>query len=266
MNRRRLPACILTIAGSDSGAGAGLQADARTIHALGGFAATVVTAVTAQNTRGVAAWQAVPPGLIRAQLRAVLQDLPIAAIKTGLLPGPAAIRIIAAELKRRPGIALVVDPVIGSTSGTRFLSPGGVRALERWLFPLASLVTPNWPEAAALSGMPVRSEGEARDAARELAARHGCAFLVKGGHGRGRMSRDILAAGRKTRIFSGRRVATRNTHGTGCVLSASIAAGLGSGRSLEAAVAGARRFLADGLGRGRREDWGGAGPAFSGRA
>lgn len=263
MNSRRPPACILTIAGSDSGGGAGLQADARTIQASGGYAATVVTAITAQNTRGIAAWQAVSPRLLRAQLKAVLDDLPLAAIKTGLLPGPATIRAVAAELRRRKGIPLVVDPVMGSTSGTRFLSAAGLRTLQKELFPLATLVTPNWPEAAALAGMTVATDRQAEAAARELAAAHGCAFLVKGGHGRSRTCRDVLATPNgKVRWFSGPRIATRNTHGTGCVLSAAIAGELGRGRPLAAAIARARWQLASGLRLGRGQHWGGAGPAL----
>jgi hydroxymethylpyrimidine/phosphomethylpyrimidine kinase len=265
MNRRRLPACILTIAGSDSGAGAGLQADARTIQALGGYAATVVTAITAQNTRGIAAWQPVSPRLLRAQLKAVLDDLPIAAIKTGLLPGPAAIRAVAAELRRWKRIPLVVDPVMGSTSGTRFLSAAGLRSLQKELFPLATVVTPNWPEAQSLSGLPVHSDAQAAEAARSLATAHGCAFLVKGGHGRGRICRDVLATpDGKVRWFSGPRIATRNTHGTGCVLSAAVAAELVNSRSLAAAVGCARRLLGRGLRRGRLARWSGRGPAFAG--
>ena len=263
-NRPRLP-CVLTIAGSDSGAGAGLQADLRTIQALGGYAATAVTAVTAQNTRGVARWQAVAPGLIAAQIRAVREDLPVAAMKTGLLPGAGAVRAIARELTRHPRRPLVVDPVIGSTSGTRFLPAAGLRALRRELLPLATLVTPNWPEAAALTGRPVRTETEAAAAAAVLARECGCAVLVKGGHGRGRTCCDCLAMpdGRVRRYF-GARIATRNTHGTGCVLSAAIAAGLARGRTLEAAVGESIRFLRRSLRSGRRARWGrGAGPAFA---
>ena len=258
------PVGVLTIAGSDSGAGAGLQADARTIQALGGYALTVVTAVTAQNKRGVAAWQPVPSPLIAAQIRAVLSDFDVAAIKTGLLPGAGAVRAIAKELRRHPRRPLVIDPVIGSTSGTRFLSRAGLLALRRELLPLATLVTPNLPEAEALSGRRVRTDAEAEAAARQLAAEFGCAVLVKGGHAPGRVCRDCLvtAAGR-VRWFASPRVATRNTHGTGCVLSAAIASGLARGRPLEAAIGEARGFLCRSLQRNRRVKWGrGSGPAF----
>jgi hydroxymethylpyrimidine/phosphomethylpyrimidine kinase len=258
--------CVLTIAGSDSGAGAGIQADARTVQALGGYATTVITAVTAQNTQGVIAWRAVPPAVIAAQIAAVLADLPIAAIKTGLLPGAAAVRAIAAQLRRHPRRPLVIDSVLGSTSGTRFLSPAGVRALKDQLLPRATIVTPNWPEAAALTGRPVRDFTDAEAAGRSLAEEYGCAVLVKGGHAPGGRCRDCLvtAAGR-VRWFESPRVATRNTHGTGCVLSAAIALGLARGESIGRAVARAHAFLQRGLRAGRRVRWGrGAGPAFAG--
>jgi hydroxymethylpyrimidine/phosphomethylpyrimidine kinase len=258
------PPCVLTIAGSDSGAGAGIQADARTIQALGGHAVTAITAVTAQSGRGVRAWQAVAPRLIAAQVTAVLEGFPVAAIKTGLLPGPAAIRAIAAVLRRHPRLPLVIDPVMGSTSGTRFLSPAAWRELRRSLFPLAALLTPNRPEAEALAGRRLRTGADVAAAARRLAAEAGCAVLIKGGHAPGRLCRDCLAtpAGR-VRWYQGPRVATRNTHGTGCVLSAAIAAELARGRRLEVAVGRARAFLLGALRRNRRLRWGrGAGPVL----
>ena len=260
------PPCVLTIAGSDSGAGAGVQADARTIHALGGYALTAITAVTAQNTRGVQRWSPVASALLSAQLESVLGDFPVAAIKTGLLPGAAAVRVVAAALARHPGLPLVIDPVIGSTSGTRFLSTAALRTLQREQLPRATLVTPNWPEAAALSGRPVRTFAEAARAGRELAAHCGCAVLVKGGHGPGPACRDcLISPDGDVQWFSARRVATRHTHGTGCVLSAAIAAELARGRTLRAAVKNARAFLHRALRAGRGVSWGdGAGPAFSG--
>lgn len=260
------PRCVLTIAGSDSGAGAGVQADARAIHALGGYALTAITAITAQNTLGVQQWSPVASGLLAAQLGCVFEDFPVAAIKTGLLPGTALIRVVAAALARHPRVPLVVDPVIGSTTGTRFLSGAGVGTLKRELLPLAALVTPNWPEAAALSGHPVRTLAEAERAGCELAAQCGCAVLVKGGHGPGPTCRDclILADG-DVHWFAARRIVTRNTHGTGCVLSAAIAAELARGRKLEVAVGTARGFLQRALLAGRFVRWGrGAGSAFPG--
>ena len=277
--KRRAPAApppvVLTIAGSDSGAGAGIQADSRAIHALGGFACTAITALTAQNTLGVTAWRPTPPALLAAQIDAVLSDLPVAALKTGLLPGAPAIRAVATALARHPRrLPLVIDPVIGSTSGTRFLDAAGLRALRRHLFPLATLITPNWPEAAALTGLPVTTLAEAEQAARALARSADCAVLLKGGHSPDRARCvDLLVlpspAGRpaplRLRRFSAPRLATPNTHGTGCTLSAAIAAGLARGLALPAAVSRARALLRRGLFSHRSTRLGsGRGPAFFG--
>jgi hydroxymethylpyrimidine/phosphomethylpyrimidine kinase len=237
-NSGTTPICVLTIAGSDSSAGAGIQADARTIQALGGYALTAVTAVTAQNTRGVVVWRKVPAGLIAAQIEAVLKDFPVAAIKTGLLPGADAVRAVAKALKRHARIPLVIDPI----------------------------VTPNWLEAAELSGKKVLTDVEAAAAARFLAKEYGCAVLVKGGHAPGDRCRDCLAtADGRVRWFSGSRIITKNTHGTGCVLSSAITLRLARGDTIEDAVASARRFLSRSLASGRRIRWGrGNGPAFAG--
>lgn len=265
VKKNKIPV-VLTIAGSDSGAGAGVQADARTIHALGGYALTAITAVTAQNTRAVTAWRPVPPALIAAQIGAVLNDFSVAAVKTGLLPGAAAVRAIARQLARHPRRPLVVDPVIGSTSGARFLPAAGLSALKQELLPRATLVTPNWPEVAALTGLKVRTHEDAETAARRLAKECGCAVFVKGGHAPGDVCRDCLvtAAGR-VRWFESPRVKTRNTHGTGCVLSAAIATNLATGERLESAVAQAHEFLWRSLRAGRMTRWGrGHGPAFAG--
>jgi hydroxymethylpyrimidine/phosphomethylpyrimidine kinase len=260
------PLTVLTIAGSDSSAGAGLQADARTIQALGGYAVCAVTAVTAQGGRGVRSWQPVPARLVRDQIAAVLEPCAVAAIKTGLLPNAAVVRAVVRALGARPRIPWVVDPVIGSTSGTRFLSPEGLAALKQELLPGAALVTPNWPEAEALVGRPVRTDRQAEEAARRLSGEHGCAALVKGGHGAGRVCRDWLATpeGRLT-AFTGPRIATGNTHGTGCVLSAAIAFHLARGAALPEAVTRARAFLLRALRAGRTLHWRiGAGPALVG--
>jgi hydroxymethylpyrimidine/phosphomethylpyrimidine kinase len=262
------PLTVLTIAGSDSSAGAGLQADARTIQALGGYAVCAVTAVTAQGGTGVRGWRPVPAGLVAEQIAAVLEPFGVAAIKTGLLPNAAVVRAVVRSLDARPEIPLVVDPVIGSTSGTRFLTPQGLAALKRELLPRAALVTPNWPEAAALAGRPVRTDRQAKEAARRLSGEHGCAALVKGGHGAGRISRDWLATAEGRLIaFTGPRIATGNTHGTGCVLSAAIAFHLARAAALPEAVARARAFLLRALRAGRTLHWSiGAGPAFAGAA
>jgi hydroxymethylpyrimidine/phosphomethylpyrimidine kinase len=260
------PFCILTIAGSDSGGGAGIQADQRTIRALGGHALTALTAVTAQDTRRVAALEAVSPRLLKAQIRACLEGFPVAAIKTGLLPGTAAIRAVATALSGSRAIPLVIDPVIASTSGTRFLSDPGVREMKRKLFPKAALVTPNWPEAEILSGMRVRSHAEAEKAARALALECGSPVLVKGGHALKGPCRDCLAVpGGGVAWFESRRVATSNTHGTGCVLSSAIASWLGRGASLTDSIRFGQAFLQRALTRGSSINWGaGRGPAFFG--
>jgi hydroxymethylpyrimidine/phosphomethylpyrimidine kinase len=259
-----VPPCVLTIAGSDSGSGAGVQADARAIHGLGGYALTAITALTAQNTRGVEAWEPVRPAFLSAQIAAVLKDFPVRAAKTGLLPGPAAIRAVARGLARSRRLALVVDPVIGSTSGTLFLSPAGVSTLKKVLLPRAALVTPNWPEAARLSGLPVTNREEVKAAAAVI-LRTGCrAVLIKGGHAPGDLCSDYLAMANGTRRwFTRPRLATANTHGTGCVLSAGIATGLAQGKSMGAAIAAARKFLDQGLRAGRKIPWGGRGPAVA---
>jgi hydroxymethylpyrimidine/phosphomethylpyrimidine kinase len=260
------PFCVLTIAGSDSGGGAGIQADQRTIRAIGGHALTAITAVTAQDTRRISSWAPIPDALIRAQIDSALAGYPVAALKTGLLPGAGAVKAVSAALARYPSIPLVVDPVLTSSSGTRFLPPTAMRALRRLLFPRAFLITPNWPEAAALTGLPVGTHLQAEKAGARLAADIGRPVLVKGGHGTGVVCRDCLAMpGGGAVWYEGQRIATVNTHGTGCVLSAAIAAWLGRGASLTEAVRLAQSFLQRALVRGRGLDWGGGrGPAFYG--
>jgi hydroxymethylpyrimidine/phosphomethylpyrimidine kinase len=260
------PFCVLTIGGSDSGGGAGIQADGRAIRAIGGHALTAITAVTAQDTERISAWRPVPDALIGAQVASALHGYPVAAVKTGLLPGPGAVRAVAAALAAARYIPLVVDPVLSSSSGTRFISEPGIRAMRRLLLPVAAVITPNWPEAAALTGLPVGTHAQAETAAHRLAAECRRPVLVKGGHGPGKVCRDCLATPDDVTVwFEGPRVATRNTHGTGCVLSAAIAAWLGRGADLVAAVRLAQSFLQRALVRGRGLDWGrGRGPAFYG--
>jgi hydroxymethylpyrimidine/phosphomethylpyrimidine kinase len=208
----------------------------------------------------------VPDGLIRDQVESALAGFPVAAIKTGLLPGPGAIRAVLAGLARFPSIPLVVDPVLASSSGTRFLSAAGARALRKSLFPRAFLITPNWPEAAAFSRLPVRTFLQAEKAGALLARSCGRPVLVKGGHGPGPLCRDCLAMPSGDAIwYEFPRIASANTHGTGCVLSAAIASWLGRGESLTEAVRLAHSFLQRALVRGRGLDWGGGrGPAFYG--
>lgn len=262
--RQLRPRCVLAVAGSDSGGGAGIQADARAIRASGCHALTAITAVTAQNTRGVEAWEPVSPALIARQMTAVLEDFSVGAVKTGLLPGAAAVRAVVRALAVHSRLPLVVDPVLESTSGTRFLDRAGVRELKRRLLPRAALVTPNWPEAAEISGLPVRTLLDAERVALKI-LETGCgAVLVKGGHGEGGSCVDILVTkDGSVRRFSGRRIGSRNTHGTGCVLASAIAAGLARGRPLLTAVADARCLLRGGLLRDRSLNWGaGSGAAL----
>jgi hydroxymethylpyrimidine/phosphomethylpyrimidine kinase len=260
------PFCVLSIAGSDSGAGAGIQSDLRTIRAIGGHGLTAVTAVTAQDTERISAWKPVADGLIAAQIRSALGGFPVAAVKTGLLPGSGAVRAVALTLSRGPAIPLVVDPVLASASGTRFISKAGARVLRDRLFPIATVVTPNWPEAAELTGLPVGSHAQAEKAAHRLSAECRRPVLVKGGHAPGKDCRDCLASpDGGTQWFAVVRIATRNSHGTGCVLSAAIASWLGRGANLAEAVRLAQSFLQRALVRGRGLDWGpGRGPAFYG--
>lgn len=260
------PSCILTIAGSDSGGCAGVQADARAIRDLGGHALSAITAITAQNGAGVAAWSPVAVELVAAQIRAALEGFPVAAAKTGLLPGAALIEAVAAALPA--GLPLVVDPVMGSTSGTRFWDGSALDAARRVLVPRATLLTPNLPEAAALTGLPVETEGQIVAAGERLLAMGARAVLIKGGHGAaGAACRDVFmdsgsAAGDGVRWLDYPRLATPNTRGTGCVLSAAIACLLGQGQGLAEAVERAGIFLQAGLRRGAGERWRGAGPSL----
>ncbi|AEV16384.1 Phosphomethylpyrimidine kinase [Thermus sp. CCB_US3_UF1] len=233
----------LTIAGSDSGGGAGVQADLKTFFRFGVYGASALTLVTAQNTLGVEALHLLPPELVYAQIRSVAQDLPLHAAKTGAL-GDAGIVQAVAEGVRRFGIApLVVDPVMVAKGGDPLLAPEAVSALKEGLFPLADLITPNSLEAEALLGSPIRTLEEAKAAAMALLELGPRAVLLKGGHLEGEEAVDLLATREGVRAFSAPRVRTRNTHGTGCTLSAAITALLAQGKPLEEAVAQAKAYL-----------------------
>lgn len=233
----------LTIAGSDSGGGAGVQADLKTFFRFGVYGASALTLVTAQNTLGVEALHILPPELVYAQIRSVAQDLPLHAAKTGAL-GDAGVVQAVAEGVRRFGIApLVVDPVMVAKGGDPLLAPEAVSALKEGLFPLADLVTPNRLEAEALLGSPIRTLEEAKAAAMALLELGPRAVLLKGGHLEGEEAVDLLATRERVQAFSAPRVRTRNTHGTGCTLSAAIAALLAQGKPLEEAVAQAKAYL-----------------------
>lgn len=242
----------LTIAGSDSGGGAGLQADLKTFSALGVYGASVVTAVTAQNTHGVRAVETLSPDIVGAQIDAVLEDLAVDAIKIGMVSRVDVIRRIAERL-RSHGRRVILDPVMVATSGDRLLDVDALDALRTELLPLALLATPNLPEAAILcDASPADDEATMRaqgEAIRTLGAQ---AVLVKGGHGTGRDSVDILVAPGGTFRFSAPRIATTSDHGTGCTLSAAIAAWLARGLTLDEAVEQARAFLQGALGAAGR--------------
>lgn len=233
----------LTIAGSDSSGGAGIQADLKTFSALGVFGTSVITAITAQNTLGVRAVEDISPGIIAAQIDAVLDDMEVGAAKIGMVSRVETIGAIAGRL-RHHGVRPVLDPVMVATSGDRLLRADAIEALRQELVPLALLVTPNLPEAALLSDTPVAHDEASMIAQGEIILRSGAgAVLVKGGHGTGPESVDILLDGTGVTRLAARRLDTPNTHGTGCTLSAAIAANLARGTSLADAVREAKSYL-----------------------
>lgn len=234
----------LTIAGSDSSGGAGIQADLKTFAALGVYGASVITALTAQNTTGVSGIHDVPADFVAAQLNSVFGDLDVKAVKVGMVSRRDIVETIVAGLDRWKPKHVVVDPVMVATSGDRLLSPDAVDALRKMLFPRAAIVTPNLPEAAALLEAKVAvSESEIEAQGRRLLA-FGCpAVLIKGGHGEGAESVDFLVTKDSVVRLAAPRVATKNTHGTGCTLSSAIAAGLAKGESLEGAVRAAKVYV-----------------------
>ena len=243
----------LTIAGSDSSGGAGIQADLKTFTAFGVYGASVLTALTAQNTQGVSAVEAVSPAFVAAQIDAVLSDLDVGAIKTGMLANAAIVAAVAARLATGPRRLLVVDPVMVATSGDVLLEPDAVAAIKLRLAPLATLITPNLPEAARLLGTAeAASEAEAGDQASALLALGCSAVLVKGGHGSGDAAVDLLCDASGIERFAMERVATRHTHGTGCTLSAAIAALLAHGATLRESIARAKAYVWQGLQAGRQ--------------
>jgi hydroxymethylpyrimidine/phosphomethylpyrimidine kinase len=247
---------VLTIAGSDSGGGAGIQADLKTFQQFGAFGTSVIVAITAQNTRGVSAVHAVPLTTVRAQLDAVATDLPPAACKTGMLATAALVDEVADSIARHRLRNYVCDPVMVATSGDRLLDPDAVRTVRSRLLPLAALVTPNLDEAALLVEDPVETVPQMEKAGHTLVLQGADAALVKGGHLVGDEVVDVLVTPTDVRHFRHPRIVTTSTHGTGCTLSAAVAAGLAHGRPLERAVAEALDFVhramaaAPGLGGG----------------
>ena len=227
----------LTIAGSDSGGGAGIQADLKTFQHFGVFGTSVITAVTAQNTRNVRAVHLIPAEIVRAQLSAVAEDLYPAAVKTGMLGNAGLIREVAAGILAHHMVRYVLDPVMAASSGDRLLDPEAEREVLGRLVPLALLVTPNLEEAAALTGSPVGNPGEMERAGQRLVEAGARAALVKGGHLPGDVLVDVLVTPDSVRHFSHPRIVTSSTHGTGCTLSAAITAGLALGKNVDEAVA-----------------------------
>jgi hydroxymethylpyrimidine/phosphomethylpyrimidine kinase len=238
---------VLTIAGSDSSAGAGIQADLKAIAANGGYGASVITAVTAQSTRGVTAAAELDLDLIRAQADAVFGDLKVAAVKTGMLASAAVIETVAKVLRDWRPPHYVLDPVMVSKTGFALLRPEAVTALGEALLPLATLVTPNIHEAQALTGIRIRTLAEAEEAGRRLVAAGAPAVLVKGGHLEERPATDVLVTPTGVRIFSGEHVDARHTHGTGCTYSAAIATQLAHGLSLEDAIVRAKAYVTEAI-------------------
>jgi hydroxymethylpyrimidine/phosphomethylpyrimidine kinase len=248
---------VLIVAGSDSGGGAGIQADIKTVTALGAFAATAITALTAQNTRGVFGVFPVPPEFIAQQMLLVLEDIGADAIKTGMLHSPEVIDAVSSAYERAStSVPLVVDPVMVAKGGAPLLLPEAREALIGRLLPLAALITPNLPEAEVLAGQTIDGVDGMRKVAAKLLAMGPKAVLVKGGHLAGSRVTDVLCTQDGEHLFEDERIDTRATHGTGCTLASAIATGLAQGLGLRDAIARARRYLrlamqfAPGLGGG----------------
>jgi hydroxymethylpyrimidine/phosphomethylpyrimidine kinase len=248
---------VLIVAGSDSGGGAGIQADIKTVTMLDAFAATAITALTAQNTLGVFAVLPIAPGFIRRQIEVVLDDIGADAVKTGMLHDGQVIETVAAVLAERAAdVPLVVDPVMVAKGGAPLIEPGAIEALKHLLVPRAAVLTPNLPEAEILLGRTIDSFAAMQNAAESLLDLGCRAVLLKGGHLAGEVVYDILATASGLRVWQSPRIDSRHTHGTGCTLASAIAAGLAQGLPVEAAVERARDYVrraiasAPGLGRG----------------
>ena len=241
------PARVLIIAGSDSGGGAGIQADIKTVTALGGYAMTAITAVTVQDTTGVHSFHPVPPRIVADQIRAVMDDIGADAIKTGMLVSAATVEAIADALARYARVPLVVDTVMIAKGGTALLDAPGVEAMKRRLFPLAALITPNAPEAARLAGIGVESPDDLMRAGAMLREQCATAVLVKGGHLEGETVTDVLVDRNGVHEFAAPRLANPSTHGTGCTLASAIATGLAQGMALHDAVVRARAFVREAI-------------------
>jgi hydroxymethylpyrimidine/phosphomethylpyrimidine kinase len=238
---------VLTIAGSDSGGGAGIQADLKAMSANGVFGMSVITAITAQNTRAVTAAYDLPIALIEAQIDAIFEDFEVSAVKTGMLSSTDIVRTVARKLRPLSVENLVVDPVMISKSGYDLLQPDAIESVKHDLIPLARLVTPNLPEAERLTGRPIRTADEARGAARAIHELGPGAVLIKGGHRLDEPATDILFDGSEFTILRGEYIETSNTHGTGCTYASAIAAQLALGKSLADAVRTAKSYITEAI-------------------
>ena len=235
---------VLVVAGSDSGGGAGIQADIKAVTALGGFAATALTALTAQNTQGVFGVHPVPVAFIRQQIQVVMEDIGADVIKTGMLGDVATIEAVCAALADyAPGVPVVLDPVMVAKGGHALLADDAVGVLRRRLLPLARVITPNLPEAEALSGVRIANVEDMKVAAQILLSLGVPAVLLKGGHLEGDALTDLLATPEGIEAFTSERIQTRHTHGTGCTTASAVAAGLAQGMSLRDAVVRARAYV-----------------------
>jgi len=259
---------VLSIAGSDSGGGAGIQADLKTISALGCYGMTAITALTAQNTLGVRAIHAVPPDMLREQIEAVVQDIGVDAVKIGMLHAPEIVITVAIAIERYALPHVVLDPVMVATSGAVLIEHSARAVLVQDLFARAAVVTPNLDEAALLVGRSLRSEADIEAAASELLAMGARAVLLKGGHLAGEAVSDLLVLASGERIWMrAPRIHTPNTHGTGCTLSSAIACGLAQGQDLVSAVESARSYIRGALQHGAQVRTGqGSGPLNHGYA
>ena len=242
------PARILVIAGSDSGGGAGIQADIKTITCLGGYAMTAITAVTVQNTLGVSAIHAIPPEIVAAQIRACIDDIGVDAIKIGML-GSYEIMFAVADALAGVGVPIVLDPVMVAKGGASLIDEDAAQAMIERLLPLATVITPNTPELVELTGTEIEDEADALLAAQELLHSGPRAVLAKGGHIDGETITDWLVTRGGHVAFHSARVDSRHTHGTGCTLASALACGLGQRLALEVAVERARAFVAQGIAR-----------------
>ncbi|HXJ00884.1 MAG TPA: bifunctional hydroxymethylpyrimidine kinase/phosphomethylpyrimidine kinase [Micropepsaceae bacterium] len=245
-----VPARVLSIAGSDSSGGAGIQADIKTVTALGGYAMTAITAITVQDTTGVHGFHPVPPAIVADQICAVLRDIGADAIKTGMLVSAACVEAVADALAPYSSLPLVVDTVMIAKGGHALLDDSGIAAMKRRLFPSAALITPNAPEAARLTGIAVESPDDCARAGLMLRANGARAVLVKGGHIAGDKVTDVLVDETGVHTFTGERIGNPSTHGTGCTLASAIATGLAQGLTLRDAVVRGRTFVQDAIRNG----------------